>query len=59
MAGASPHYVQIGFISITVPNLIVLGLMFAVFAIALALRMPADDAEGPAAKKAPGGRRRG
>ena len=42
MGTAAPHYVQWGFISVTVPNLIVLGLMFVVFALALTLRLPEE-----------------
>lgn len=40
MAGAVPHYVQWGLVSITVANLVVLGLMIAVFGAAVALRLP-------------------
>lgn len=40
MGGTAPHYVQWGVLSITVPNLVVLGLMLVVFAAALALRLP-------------------
>jgi|GEM_PF-4050265 len=48
MAGTVPHYVQWGLVSITVANLVVLGLMFVVFAAALALRLPEHrDAESP------------
>lgn len=38
-----PHYVQWGLISISVPNLVVLGLMIVVFAAAVALRLPEHD----------------
>ncbi len=42
MGLGAPHYVQWGFISITVPNLVVLGLMIVTFAAALALRLPEE-----------------
>ena len=38
-----PHYVQWGSLSITLANLVVLGLMIAVFVLFLVLRMP-DEA---------------
>lgn len=48
MGGTAPHYVQWGVLSITVPNLVVLGLMLVVFAAALALRLPEHaDREAP------------
>ncbi len=40
MAGAVPHYVQWGLVSITVANLVVLALMIVVFGAAVALRLP-------------------
>lgn len=42
MGHGAPHYVQWGLVSITVPNLVVLGLMIVVFAAALALRLPEE-----------------
>jgi hypothetical protein len=45
MGTGVPHYVQWGFISVTVPNLVVLGLMIVVFALALALRLPEEQRE--------------
>ena len=49
MDGSTPHYVQWGLVSISVANLIVLGLMLVVFAAAVALRMPEHrDATPPA-----------
>lgn len=46
MGSGIPHYVQFGFISITVPNIIVLSLMILVFAAALVLRLPEEDTGG-------------
>jgi hypothetical protein len=34
------QYVQVGILLITVPNLIVIGLMLVVFALAIALKLP-------------------
>ena len=54
MGLGAPHYVQWGFISITVPNLVVLGLMILVFAAAIALRLPeerGDDRPKQAGKR--------
>ena len=51
MGTAAPHYVQWGFISVTVPNLIVLGLMFVVFALALTLRLPEERGHGQPGKE--------
>ncbi len=45
MGLGAPHYVQLGFVSITVPNLVVLGLMILVFAAALALRLPDEHGD--------------
>jgi len=46
--GSTPHYVQWGVVSITVSNLVVLGLMILVFAAAVALRLPEHrDADSP------------
>ena len=54
MGTAAPHYVQWGFISVTVPNLIVLGLMFVVFALALSLRLPEErDHDHPGEERKP------
>jgi hypothetical protein len=48
MGLGTPHYVQWGFISITVPNLVVLGLMIVAFAAAVALRLPEEhDRQNP------------
>ena len=44
---AGPHYVQWGPVSITVPNLIVLGLMIATFAVAVWLRLPEEGGREP------------
>ncbi len=52
MAAAAPHYIRWGVLFITVPNLIVLCLMFAVFAAAVALRLPAHP-HGPRVDAAP------
>ncbi len=41
MPGAAPHYVHWGVLFVTVPNLVVLCLMFVVFAAAVTLRLPA------------------
>lgn len=55
MVGPVPQYVQWGVVSITVANLVVLGLMIVVFAAAVALRLPEHaDAESPGAGR--GGR---
>ncbi len=44
----APQYVRWGFISITRPNLVVLGLMIIVFAAALMLRLPDEHGgDGP------------
>ena len=49
-----PHYVRWGFISITVPNLVVLGLMIIVFAVALMLRLPDEHGgDGPGKERQP------
>ncbi len=37
------QYAQVGIFLITVPNLIVIGTMFVVFAIGLAVKLPAHD----------------
>ncbi len=42
MGSGLPHYVQWGPVSITIPNLVVLGLMIVVFAAALVLRLPEE-----------------
>ncbi len=47
MAAAAPHYVRWGVLFITVPNLVVLCLMFVVFAAAVALRLPAHGETHP------------
>jgi hypothetical protein len=39
------QYVQVGIFLITVPNLIVIGLMLVVFAVAVALKLPQEHAE--------------
>lgn len=55
MAGAVPHYVQWGVLSITVANLVVLGLMIVVFAAGVALRLPEhQDTGGPRRGGGPG-----
>jgi len=55
MAGAVPHYVQWGLVSITVANLLVLGLMMVVFAAGVALRLPEHQATcGPRRGGGPG-----
>lgn len=35
-----PQYIQLGIVLITVPNLIVIGLMLVVFALAVTLTLP-------------------
>jgi hypothetical protein len=39
------QYVQVGIFLITVPNLIVIGLMLLVFAVAVALKLPQEHAQ--------------
>ena len=51
MGLGAPHYVQWGFVSITVPNLIVLGLMIATFAAAVALRLPEESGRAEPGKE--------
>lgn len=57
MGGAVPHYVQWGPVSITVANLVVLGLMIVVFAAAVALRLPEHHQPPQAQPDRPGGHR--
>jgi hypothetical protein len=45
------HYVQWGFVSITIPNLVVLGLMIVTFAAAIALRLPQESDVPPPPKE--------
>jgi hypothetical protein len=44
------QYIQVGIILITVPNLIVIGLMVLVFAVAVALKIPESSATSAGAE---------
>jgi hypothetical protein len=39
------QYIHVGIFLITVPNLIVIGLMLVVFAVAVALKLPQEHAQ--------------
>lgn len=45
-------YIHIGFVVISVPNLITLAVMFVLFAAALLLRLPGHRSAGPDGKEA-------
>ena len=47
------QYLHFGVILITIPNLIVIGLMIVVFAAAVALSLPQERADQPAPQQPP------